>query len=453
MRFDSILVRVISLNFIALAIAAAAVPLGSYLLLSSTANSFENQTLRAHAAEISRHLQWSAYGWKLRLPANLELFYARGFDGFAFSVIDDAGKVIASSHVKGLPLSEGRSYSQRPDYFQKQVGKHFFYGARIPEQIAGRRIWIEVAQDLEHPDVILDDVVADFLRRIVWFTLPILLLVLTTNVLVVRRALRPVSAASALAREIQPAQLQARIPAEGLPAEIRPLVSAFNEVLDRLEQAFQVQREFTADAAHELRTPLAVLRARADSLPDSAFARQIRNDIDVMGHIVDELLTVADLDSRFVELEEILDIRNVLNRVVEHLAPIAHKEAKEISVSYPVNPILVRGDAELLFQAFRNLAENALRHTPEGTMVELVWDGDGTVQVTDFGPGIPEGDMEHIFQRFWRRDRSRAGGAGLGLPIAARIIRAHGGTLSVTNRIPAGAVFAVRLPSNASVCV
>lgn len=446
LRTDSILFRIAWLHIAALAVAAVAVPLASYLLLSSTANSFENQTLRRHAGTIVRYLKRSNTGWKLSLPDDLSVFYARNFDGFAFSVVDDKGRLIASSRPSTVPIFEGQKNSAEPQYFQEHQGKSTYYGASIPERIGGTTVWIEMAQDLEHPDVILDDVVANFLRQVMWFTIPIMLLVLAIDVAVVRRALRPVSAASDRAREIDPARLDARIPEKSLPVEIRPLVTAFNEALDRLERAFQVQREFTADAAHELRTPLAVLRARVELLPDGSPAtKQIQHDVDVMAHIVDQLLAVAELENRTVDFSEVLDIRSVLSQVVEHLAPIAEGQGKKIGLSVPPGPVVVRGDAALLFQAFRNLAENAVRHTREGTVVELTIDGNGIVRVLDCGPGIPAENREVIFRRFWRRDRSNSSGAGLGLSIAARIIGAHDGTIVVDDRMPEGAAFSVRL--------
>ncbi len=105
----------------------------------------------------------------------------------------------------------------------------------------------------------------------------------------------------------------------------------------------------------------------------------------------------------------------------------------------------VQGEAQILFQAVRNLVENALAHTPTGTTVEVKVDAQGTLRVLDRGPGVPPADRELVFQRFWRRDRSKSGGAGLGLSIVKRIVEAHGGEVSVQPRSGGGSVFVIRL--------
>jgi signal transduction histidine kinase len=444
-QLNSILFRIVWLHIVALSFAALAVPLASYLLLSSTANSFEHQTLRAHAASIAQYLHRSGKGWRLELPNDLKIFYARAFDGFAFSIVNEDGRPVQSSRLGGVPILKGRQAGHSITYFQENVGKAVYYGASIPETINGHKVWIETAQDLEHPDVILDDVVAGFLPGVLWFTIPIMLLVLAADVLIIRRALLPVLSASDQARKIDPTRLEVRICSPRLPTEIRPLVMAFNQVLDRLERAFRVQREFMADAAHELRTPLAVLRARTDSLCDPSSVDEIRHDVDVMARIADQLLDMANLEARSVDFGEMFDLRTVCLRVVTHLTPIAQGGGKCVHLTGTGSPVLIRGDGDLIFQAVRNLAENAIRHTPSGTTAEIHVEDNGTIRVMDEGPGICEEERDLVFRRFWRRDRSRSDGAGLGLPIASGIIRAHGGHIEIENRKPSGAIFVVKL--------
>jgi signal transduction histidine kinase len=133
-----------------------------------------------------------------------------------------------------------------------------YYGANIPKRVGDRTVFIQVARYVDHPDVITDNVVAEFLRRIVWVVFPLMVLLIAVDFAIVRRALRPVKAASNLAQSIGPSRLDQRIPTDGIPNEILALVNAFNQALERLERGFRLQREFTADAAHELRTPLSI---------------------------------------------------------------------------------------------------------------------------------------------------------------------------------------------------
>lgn len=445
-RFRSILSRIIWLHVIAIGAAAIAMPLATYLLLNTTANEFENRTLRAHAESVSQYLRLDPRGrWNLDLPPDLRTFYAHGFDGFAYSVVDPSGAVLFSS-LRGRNRALGENNpSDTPSYYQRRSGGAVYYAASFPVTHSGHTVQIEIGQDLEHPDVIVDDIVAGYLSRVAWFTIPIMLLLLIIDILIVRRALRPVTRASDMARAIDPGRIDLRLPDRNVPTEVRPLVLAVNQALDRLEQGFRLQREFTADAAHELRTPLAVLRARIDSLADRDAAAALASDLENITHIVNQLLAVAELEASADTLMEPIDLHGVCSDVAARLAPIAVAHGKDIALTGREAPVVIKGNAPMLNRAVRNLAENAIRHTPAGTTVEINIGENGTVTVSDEGPGISTVERELIFRRFWRRDRSRADGAGLGLAIVARIVEAHAGEIEVMNRPSGGAMFSIRL--------
>lgn len=447
-RFRSILWRILWLHMLALIAATVAVPLAIYFLLNATAASFENRSLHAHADTIASYLSPNGRGrWNLDLPSDLRTFYLHGFDGFAYSVIDRQGQVEFSSLHGGAAILLNDQRASAPVYFNRWRGKAIYYGASIPERRGGRTAWVEVAQDLEHPDVIVDDIVAGFLRRVVWYTIPIMLLLLVADVLIVRRALRPIVLASEYAGSIDPANLELRLPVRDIPVEILPLVRAVNQALDRLERGFRTLRNFTADAAHELRTPLSVLRLRVDTTILQEAAGPLRKDIDAMSHVVDQLLSVAELEGAVVGATERADLREIATDVVSLMAPVALKLGKDIALIGSQSPVWVAGNAAMLFQAIRNLAENALTHTPVGTTVEIDVDEKGVVRVLDEGPGIAKSEQNLVFQRYWRRDQTRREGTGLGLAIVWRIVEAHGGTVGVINRHPHGAIFFIQLKS------
>ena len=157
-----------------------------------------------------------------------------------------------------------------------QQGHRCLFGVNVPRAIGDRLYWIQVGQDLAHRDVIIDDIVASFLPRVAWITFPILLLLLLIDILIFRRALDPVRDASDTAASIGPTSTDVRLSEQSMPTEIVPLVHAVNQALDRLEAGFRAQREFTADMAHELRTPLAIMRARVDSMDDLPLRRSLR---------------------------------------------------------------------------------------------------------------------------------------------------------------------------------
>ena len=273
--------------------------------------------------------------------------------------------------------------------------------------------------------------------------LGMLLFLLAIDIVIFRRALRPLLNASELAKKINPRRTDIRLPPEEMPKEILPLLEAINQALDRLEAGFRVQREFTADAAHELRTPLTILRSRIDTLSDRGISKALHKDIEGMARIVNQLLDIAELETFSIDPLEKADLRAISAEVAEFAAPLALAQGKNIALSGSEAPVWVSGNAEMLSRAIRNLVENAINHSPAGTTVEIVVEDSGTVRVLDEGPGIKEEERELMFQRFWRRDRRRTGGAGLGLSIVRRIAETHAATISVENRPTGGATFSL----------
>jgi signal transduction histidine kinase len=292
--------------------------------------------------------------------------------------------------------------------------------------------------------VLTDDIVADFYKNVGWITLPILLVLLIADIAIFRRALLPLWQASEIARQIGPTRTDLRLPTDEIPGEVRPLVTAINLALDRLEQGFRIQRDFTADAAHELRTPLTILRTRLDILEDEPIGQALRKDVDGMAHIISQLLEIAELDAFVIDPLEKADLRSVTSEVAEFVAPLALAQGKDVALLGTADPVWIRGNPEMLSRAIRNLAENAINHTAPATTVEFMVEQSGTVSVLDHGPGIAEDERQLIFQRFWRRDRSKPGSTGLGLSIVARIAELHSAEITVQNRHPAGARFSLR---------
>ena len=445
MRFNSLLWRIIWLHLLAVAVLAVVLPLAVRVLLNSTASSFEHQTVRRHEAAIAEALQRTAAGWRLNLPPALKAAYAQASSGFAFAILDARGRVLFSSLANHGALFPVGPSADSPTFYERGHGPSIYYGASFPERRGGEVAWVQVAQDLEHPDVVVDDIVAVFLQKIAWFFLPILLLLAGIDYFIVRRALAPVSKASDMARRIGPSSLQVRLPTAQLPEEIAPLAHAVNQALDRLEHGFKVQREFTADAAHELRTPLSILRARLAGIRDVELRRELEGDSDRMARIVGQLLDVAELESFVPDPGAVADLQALGREVVEYMAPMALTRGRRLALTGAARPVWVQGDDQVLFQAVRNLVENALAHTPAGATVEVKVEPQGALRVLDRGPGVPPEDRELMFQRFWRRNRSKSGGAGLGLAIVKRIVEAHGGDVSVQGRNGGGAAFVIRL--------
>ncbi len=215
-----------------------------------------------------------------------------------------------------------------------------------------------------------------------------------------------------------------------------------------LRESEERHRRFAADVAHELRTPLAVMRSNLDSLEEkSDIAGSLRDDVDSMSRLVEQLLAAARLESLDIAATDEADLRQVCTNVVSHIAPIAIKGNRTIEVTGCKRPMLIRGNPDALEQALRNLVENALRHSPTRSTVTVEVGDDASVRVIDKGPGIPPTERDAIFQRFVRSDQN-VEGAGLGLSIVRRTVDAHGGQVEIKDTPGGGATFTMRFPPN-----
>jgi len=442
--FNSIFSRIIFLHVIALVITAIFMPLVLYYFFKWAANDLHDQAMREQAELVAHYLVLRPDGsWTLDLPPALQDVFSQAVGRYAYAVLDDSGRVLFSSLKDRSPIFSADPRSSDVAYLETRRGNAAVSGVSLVKEMDGRSVWVQVGEDLAHRDVITDDIVADFFKRVGWITLPMLLFLLAIDIVIFRRALRPLLNASEMAKKISPNRTDVRLPPEEIPKEILPLVQAVNQALDRLEAGFRMQREFTADAAHELRTPLTILRSRVDTLADRGVSKALHQDIEGMARIISQLLDIAELESFSIDPHEKADLRTICAEVAEFAAPLALAKGKNIALSGSDTSVWVNGNPEMLSRAIRNLVENAINYAPPGTTVEIVVESSGMVRVLDEGPGIKEEERALIFQRFWRRDRRRTGNAGLGLSIVQRIADTHAATISVENRPTGGANFSL----------
>lgn len=443
-RFKSIISRIVILHVVAVAVTSILMSLALSWLLSYATDNIHNQAMKKQAVALAEHLDVQSDG-KLRLNLTPDLLglYSQPYGRYSYAVVDSRNRVLFSSLKDRMALFPVDEKSGDVAFLQRSRGDATVSGASIKRSVGGQTVWVQTGEDLDNRDVLTDDIVSEFFRSVGWIILPILLILLITDIAIFSRALQPLRQASHIAAKIGPLRTDLRLPSKEIPREVRPLVLAVNQALDRLEEGFRVQRDFTADAAHELRTPLSILRTRIETLEDQQVGKALLKDVDGMARIVSQLLDIAELDSFVVDPREEADLRAVCTEVVEFLAPLALAQGKEVALTGTPHPVPVRGNAEMLKRAIRNLAENAIRYTSPGSTVEFVVEDDGTVSVLDDGPGISDDERDFIFQRFWRRDRSVAGSTGLGLPIVQRIAELHAATVTLTNRKPRGSCFSI----------
>ncbi|CAL78456.1 putative two-component system histidine kinase (QseC-like) [Bradyrhizobium sp. ORS 278] len=434
MHVKSLLSRIVLLHIVAVAIAAVFLPLVLFWLLTSEIDHLHRDAMQDQADALSERLAQAADGTlQLNLTQSQRDLYSAAYGRYEYDVRDASGQVLFSSRADGsaiLPAGASSAGSMS--------------GARVTRTISDRVLRVEVAEDLAHRDVITDDIAANFFRRVGWITIPILLSLLAIDIVIFRRALAPLLRASQEASRIGPARTDIRLPTDALPAEIRPLVLAVNQALDRLEDGFRMQRQFTADAAHQLRTPLAVLRTRIETKGQSAGRAELLADIARMSRIVHQLLEIAELDTLALDPDEIADLHAVCTEVVAAIAPFALAQGKDIALKGADTPVHVHGNAVMLERAIFNLAENAIKYTAPRTSVEVEIGAGGAVWVRDRGPGIRPSERGFIFQRFWRGDTRDTEGAGLGLSIVRAVIEDHGASIMVGDLAGGGTEFSLR---------
>lgn len=450
-RFRSIISRVVALQVVAIGVTSILMPLALYWLLEQAANSLHRETLRNQAVTIGSFLRPQADGGVvLDIPDDVRPLYAESHGLYAYAVLDASGRVLFSSRADGAALFPAGTSAEGDRSTRRRKPGSSLFGVTVVRTVGERLYWVQIGQDLAHRDVIIDDIVTDFFSRVAWITFPILLLLLLIDIVIFRRALDTVREASDIAASIGPQRTEVRLPEKAVPSEIAPLVHAVNQALDRLEAGFRAQRDFTADMAHELRTPLAVARARVDSIEAGPMREQLRADLLGMARTVNQVLDIAELESFLVATDARTDLHEVCVEAVTFMAPLAVDRGQTIALTGAVGPVWVRGHTEALFRAVRNLVENAIRHTPAGVSIEVEVTEDCVVRVLDDGPGVPEADRESIFRRFWRRDRAKAESRGLGLAIVARVAEAHDGSVTVESRSGGGSLFTLRLRPAAS---
>ena len=423
-----------------------------YLKTKWTDLALREQTLLDQAEVIAGYLKLDGNNSiTLNLPPRLAEAYSSPDSVYHYAIRDENGQYLFDSGAEVSPLAAfSRSRPKLYDYDPDGPGPLRIFGAALRTEVGQRTVFIQVEQKARDPDYLRMAVVDEFITDGGWLEIPFLLVLLGVSIWIVKRALAPITRISAMAGTIGPTSADIRLSVDQVPLEILPLVQSMNAVLDRLEQGIQRQREFNANAAHQLRTPLSVLMANVDTLKEPDIANRLRTDIEQMSRIVSQLLLVARLETVSINLDEIVDLNDAAADIAGGLAPLALASGKSIELVRSDEPVVIRTSIFAVRAALGNLIENAIKHTPTGTSVRLrVTDGP-SIEVMDCGLGVPLEQSTKVFERFWRGDRS-GGGAGLGLAIVDRIMKTLQGSVSVGEAPGGGALFTLIFPQTAVV--
>ncbi len=260
-----------------------------------------------------------------------------------------------------------------------------------------------------------------------------------------RRGLAPLRDAAAHAAQIDMDSIDQRIPLKGIPTETLPLVEAINAALARLDAGAARQRRFAANAAHELRTPVAILRTRIDALADSSQKTDLKRDVRRIQNIVEQLLVAARLGEHGGPADERIDVAKTIRAMVADYAPLVIENNRTIEFECDAPSVFVKGNRRSLECVVANLIDNALRAEPVGGAVHVRVTPEVTISVLDHGEGVPEHAREMIFEPFWRASEASSG-TGLGLAIVKELVDLHKGQIRVESTPGGGATFKIILP-------
>ncbi|MEJ1227040.1 ATP-binding protein [Pseudomonas sp. CCNWLW56] len=353
----------------------------------------------------------------------------------AYRVLDDSGKVAlaSASEVQWPPYSAASL--PPPERFVFTHADVRMHGATAVVEHEGRVWYLQFAASTRFLHLVYRAFALPFTGLgIALFSLVLLFVFGTCVYVTLKYTFKPLRDISNLAAAISPRSIHARLPTASVPAEIAPLVESFNHVLMRLERGYRVQQEFLAKAAHELKTPLALIRAQIELLDQGHERGALLNDVEHMTRQVHQLLHLAEASEIQSYRFATVNVREVVRETVDYLQRMADTAQVKL---------LVGGDADTqwladrgaLFTLLKNLLENALQHAPRGSDIHIEVDAD-TLTLRDHGPGVDKEHLMHLFERFWRGAHRRDHGAGLGLAICQEIATAHGWTLSVQRADP-----------------
>jgi two-component system, OmpR family, sensor histidine kinase BaeS len=403
----------------------------------------QDQVVSALAASYRAHGGWDA--------ADLDALGASvAMTGGTVAVENPSGQVVWRSSDAGMGGMQGMMGNSGGMMGQAALGPERRVAVTVDGVEVGAAVLRFPQPGLAAPDRSFRDAVN---RTLLVTGLVVAALAVLIGVLLARRATVPVRRLTAAAEAWSRGEREHRV---GYSAgdEFGAMAASFDRMADSLEDQERLRRVFAGDVAHELRTPLMILRGQVEAMQDGVMDRDdaglasMHEEVDRLGRMVADLEVLASADAaRFTLRTTPVDLTELARGVVAEFGPLFPDRA--LGLDAAAAPVVVEGDGMRLRQVLGNLLSNALRFTPEGGTVDVHLSASGStaiLEVSDSGPGIPEDELPHVFDRFFRGRHAGDAGSGIGLAVVSELVRAHGGSARVGRWPGGGALFTVTLP-------
>ncbi len=372
---------------------------------------------------------------------------------------DDNSRVVdyALYSQDGKPLAGGAPpLSPRISIYGTTADSYWFRtandqpGAAVPLVLNGKKRWLAAIEGEKHPYSNPTPLWGEILGHSYPLIGLTLALVLAAAILAARSSLSPLKRVLEQLSQISPSATGQQIEPDAAPYEIRPLINATNQMVTRMEEGYQAQRSFAGNVAHEIRTPIAVLKSRLQNTATAPVCKELLVDLEQIERITYQLLDMSRADMLAGTDFEQIDLVQIAADLVCDMAPAALDAGIHLALS-GADSAPTYGNPGFLRMALRNLVENAILHSPADSEVEIsVQSSPPGWQVRDHGDGVPKTDLARIFNRFDRGHKKQSGlpGAGVGLSIVRQVADAHGGTITVVNSPDGGAIFSFILTND-----
>lgn len=445
-QLNSISVKVLLAFIVGMVLSVSLIALVVLVALGFQKNILSENDINDFSGQLAESLQFNAAGLPVHIADEEYLWLFESlYSEIAFRVVDQSGKVALSSAAGPefwsavdlkQPIKAGPF-----EFIQNGIMMDAANGMRVHDE----RVWfIQVAVSRRFMFFAHHTFALRFIEDgLILLSLVLFVIFGACAHFTLRHTLRPLRQLSESAALISPRSLQARLKDDDIPAEIVPLVKSFNTVLDRVEHGYRVQQEFLATAAHELKTPLALISAQLELMPPTEQSNWLLHDVRYMSRQVQQLLLLAEASEqqnyRFITL----DVTEIAAEVVAYLQRMADNQQVKLRLERHIASLILPADKGALFTLLKNLLENAIQHAPAGSTVAVDVFADN-ITVRDHGPGVSEAQLPQLFNRFWRAEARRDTGAGLGLTICREVALVHGWVLSA-HRMQPGLMFRLQL--------